>query len=1024
MNKIVVSPYEKRFVLTALILLGLAYAFWTGSRYPALNEKAMMSGAIQLEDPLGFEALIPLTEGMSLLERMFYSTINWVNTNKKGMTFGILFAAAFLTLASYLKQKSFRGGFSNSVLGLVIGTPLGVCVNCAAPIARGMYSAGLRAETTLSAMIASPTLNIVVLTMLFSLLPFYMVVTKIVLSLLIILIIVPLICRVLPQTQITPEVPTPTGWSAEELAAGATPTSESLVAAVWGVVRTYVQNLWYIIKLTVPLMLLAGALGAIVATLIPEEMVTGLQFSLMILILMALVGVFLPVPIAFDVVVTGALISAGLEQGYVMTLLFTLGTFSIYSFFIVAQSVGWRAAWLLGGSVALIGVLSGLGVQRYHQWQTDRALELLIGDRATPHLMWAAQAAGSDPWQVISDDAASVTITATPFAAPSPAAETVFERLEAWEIGIDKPLEFGFDDMWPPFWEGRSLSSADFDRDGDIDLAVASTVSGLYLYANDGTGKFSRVAVDLGPLADVPIFHAVLVDIDNDGWRDLFLATYRAGNHLMFNRNGRFSAPIAVANRDDAVMTMALSFADPDRDGDLDVALGNWASGWYRRIPGEESRNRILWNQDGALTGQSFLDLPGIPGETLSILFSDADRDGDADLLVGNDFEIPDYLYLGDGAGGFQSIRHQDGMIPHTTTTTMAIKTADLFNDGAPEIYLAQIAGRSSGVSNILKMQPLEFYCDTIKRDADRAICERNMDIKTWYKSGNNFDPTYAPRCQTLQGAYQAQCKAMLIKDLAIQRNDASVCRLIPADQPKARSFCELHFKPARKITAYEAEASIQQILRSNVLLEPAGKGFADTAESRGLDVGGWSWDTKIADYDHDGWQDVYIVNGTWVPNEVSPSNLFFHNGGDGSFTEKSGPFGLEDYLMTAAATQFDMDGDGDLDMVTHPVNGPLTVFRNTTQAANAVIIALVDDRGNRDGIGAVIELVDEAGQSRMRELQLGGGFMSFDAAEAHFGLGASGVVDRLVVTWADGSVTEVSGPLHAGQRYLLHRQK
>lgn len=49
------------------------------------------------------------------------------------------------------------------------------------------------------------------------------------------------------------------------------------------------------------------------------------------------------------------------------------------------------------------------------------------------------------------------------------------------------------------------------------------------------------------------------------------------------------------------------------------------------------------------------------------------------------------------------------------------------------------------------------------------------MQIKSWYKSGNNFDPTYAKNCQQLSGRYQAECKAMLVKDLAIQRRDASI---------------------------------------------------------------------------------------------------------------------------------------------------------------------------------------------------------------------------------------------------------
>ncbi|MEP5153109.1 CRTAC1 family protein, partial [Planktotalea sp.] len=183
----------------------------------------------------------------------------------------------------------------------------------------------------------------------------------------------------------------------------------------------------------------------------------------------------------------------------------------------------------------------------------------------------------------------------------------------------------------------------------------------------------------------------------------------------------------------------------------------------------------------------------------------------------------------------------------------------------------------------------------------------------------------------------------------------------------------------------------------------------------------GWSWDTKIADFDHDGLQDVYIVNGTWVPNEVSPSNLFFHNQSDGRFVEASGPFGLEDYLMTAAATAFDMDNDGDLDMVTHPVNGPMAVFRNNTQAP-ALVISLHDQIGNRDGIGAKITLTDDTGRTQMRELQLGGGFMSFDAPRAHFGMGRARHATELSIRWPDGSTTQVSGPLDAGAHYRISR--
>ena len=81
--------------------------------------------------------------------------------------------------------------FRNSFMGMFVGTPLGVCVNCVAPIAKGMYEGGSKMETALAVMFSSPTLNIVVLTMLFSIFPFYMALMKLLATFILILIIVP-----------------------------------------------------------------------------------------------------------------------------------------------------------------------------------------------------------------------------------------------------------------------------------------------------------------------------------------------------------------------------------------------------------------------------------------------------------------------------------------------------------------------------------------------------------------------------------------------------------------------------------------------------------------------------------------------------------------------------------------------------------------------------------------------------------------------------------------------------------------
>ena len=127
---------NKRAVLLFLLLVALAAAFWSGSRYPDLSAKAFMGGDTILEDPLSFEVIIPLQEGDGVFRRIATITANWVNTNKKGMAFGVLMGAAALALLQVLHQRSVRGSFGNAILGMFIGAPLGVCVNCAAPIAK------------------------------------------------------------------------------------------------------------------------------------------------------------------------------------------------------------------------------------------------------------------------------------------------------------------------------------------------------------------------------------------------------------------------------------------------------------------------------------------------------------------------------------------------------------------------------------------------------------------------------------------------------------------------------------------------------------------------------------------------------------------------------------------------------------------------------------------------------------------------------------------------------------------------
>jgi uncharacterized membrane protein YraQ (UPF0718 family) len=1020
MQGVVGTGLGKRAGLCAIFLIAVAIYFWTQSRYPQINDKALMGGAIELQDSLSFEAKYQIDQGWPLWKQVGYSTINWVYTNRRGMLFGVIFGAAFLTLLRYLPRKSFKSGFANALTGFVIGAPLGVCVNCASPVGFGLYKGGTRAETTLAAMIASPTFNIIVLTMVFSLFPLYMAVTKVVLTLAVILIAIPLIARLMPASEkqvsaadaclINP--PTP-----------AKPT-ENIAMAVAGFVSDYLRDFWFLVRMTVPLMFVAGFLGAVVATLIPFADLADIPVNFLTLLGAALIGVFAPVPMAFDVILSAVLLSAGVPVALVMTLLFTLGIFSVYSYIVIGRTLSLRTASLLTATIVVLGVVAGYaasGIHGYELKKTLKAIQSFVIERLDMSAH-AEEAAGGG----------AISVTSVPFkprSAPLNGATTLFTRIEAHHIGIDRPNRFSFARMFNPFQDTPgSIAAVDFDHDGDQDVVMALLDSGMKLFLNDGSGHFTEAPSPLPDLDTVALLHAVPVDLNNDGFEDLAVFTERDGVFIYRSDQGKFSAErrTPVANTPDAVLPLVVGFGDVNRDGFLDMAIGNHmfnsGAGW---ATDERDRNRIVLNDGGKLTGEKYVETPGEPGETLSILLSDFNQDGSLDLVEANDWDQADVFSLGDGKGGLKRITRADGIIPHTTGTTMSIKTADFDNDGAMEMYLSQITGRSDGVRDRLTVADFDDYCDGIEREDDKAKCQRNVNIRRWYRTPDFFtDPRKADRCDDFNDFYAKECRESVIRDIAVQTFDPSLCDAIPDEASPIRRECSVLARNKRGAATEPAETAIPQVKDSNVLLKRNADGtFADVTKKAGVGVGGWSWDVKVFDFDSDELQDLFILNGFWGNAQLIPSKIYYRNSGGLTFKEMTKDAGVVDFQIIPSAAAADYDGDGDIDMIASSVNGPIIAYVNNGQDGHAIAFKLRDGTGNRFGIGSKVTITyGDDGRKQMRELQLSGGFTAFDAPVAHFGLGKVEEVKTVSVEWSTGETSEVAGPFKADATYTISR--
>src|SRR5437667_1542340 len=170
-----------------LALLGV---FWFASRYPQLISKSKHVG--QAIPSMAYSSqLMTVAADAPVWERILAATVNWLDSMKIGMTFGVLFGALLHTILRYYPLKIGKSLYVNSLKGALVGVPMGVCANCAVPTACGVTRGHGRVEVALGFLFSSPNFNPVVMMMTFTAFPLVMSVTKYAVMLLVIVLLVP-----------------------------------------------------------------------------------------------------------------------------------------------------------------------------------------------------------------------------------------------------------------------------------------------------------------------------------------------------------------------------------------------------------------------------------------------------------------------------------------------------------------------------------------------------------------------------------------------------------------------------------------------------------------------------------------------------------------------------------------------------------------------------------------------------------------------------------------------------------------
>ncbi|MGB5007660.1 MAG: VCBS repeat-containing protein [Ferruginibacter sp.] len=524
-----------------------------------------------------------------------------------------------------------------------------------------------------------------------------------------------------------------------------------------------------------------------------------------------------------------------------------------------------------------------------------------------------------------------------------------------------------------------------------------------------------------------------LGDINNDGLPDIYFTSTLGSNKLYLNL-GNFTfkdiTEEAGVNGGDGIKT-GVSMVDINGDGYLDIFVCK--SGF--KDPNLRKKILYINNRNGTFTNRAAEYGLEESSYTMQAYFFDYDMDGDKDVYFVNhpiDFSksmtIPativngkqvyvqdtNTVYVSDRLfenrnGKFTDVTKKAGLINHTFGLSASI--ADINGDGWPDIYTANDFNK-----------PDYIY-----------INNRNGSFTEKLTSYINH-VSFSAMGSDISDINNDGLEDIFVVDMAVE-DPVRQKQLFAVNQNYDKFNLMLKFG-----LYYQYPRNTLQLNNGNGTYSEIAN-FSGTAETE------WSWAPLFADFDNDGWKDLYVTNGlkrditdwdykvfvldsimnsmnrgkavdlnTWLKSipSVPTKNYFYHNNGTLKFDNYTDVWTEAPPSFSSGAAYADLDNDGDLDLLVNNVDGPAFILKNNSRelapaSSNFLRFRFYKNPGsNNEVFGATVKLTNTKGEIQYQHYHPQRGFLSGMEHVLHFGTGRETNIAKVEITFPNQKIIEL----------------